>query len=260
MLVVLMALYALAHFASALTLGYESLLALRFYGLPHGTYFGIASLVAASLAPERTAYPSGGLCDAWPSGGNLGRRALGLKPWAVARLALQPCFGGRLLPCSLLEHCFLCPKKRHKAALACKASCVPLPISKVSLALGVGAVGFGGLFAIFSYVKPTLMALAGLTDAGVPWMLALLGAGMVVGNLIGSNWPIKLTRYHKRLLTVVNFGLCLLLLERLAPSLGLHHTFLPRHSGGDWPCGASAPDGSGGACANYGRRSQPLRL
>src|SRR5699024_8338663 len=52
MLIVLMRLYALGHFASALAPTYFSLLLLRFVsGLPHGTYFGIASLVAASLAP-----------------------------------------------------------------------------------------------------------------------------------------------------------------------------------------------------------------
>src|SRR5690625_3775358 len=50
MLIFLMGLYALGHFASALVPGYASLLLLRFVsGLPHGTYFGIASLVAASL-------------------------------------------------------------------------------------------------------------------------------------------------------------------------------------------------------------------
>ena len=52
LLVAMMLAYALGNFASALAPGYPSLIALRFVaGLPHGTYFGAAALVAAALAP-----------------------------------------------------------------------------------------------------------------------------------------------------------------------------------------------------------------
>src|SRR5690554_1098714 len=53
MLIVFMGLYAIGHFASAFADNYAALLGLRLVsGFPHGTYFGIASLVAASLAPR----------------------------------------------------------------------------------------------------------------------------------------------------------------------------------------------------------------
>eukprot|EP01036_Dinobryon_divergens_P008554 gene8554-11435_t len=52
LLMALMVVYALGNFASALAPGYLSLSAMRlFTGLPHGTYFGVAALVAAALAP-----------------------------------------------------------------------------------------------------------------------------------------------------------------------------------------------------------------
>ena len=52
LMVVLMALFAIGNFASALAPGYLSLNALRFLtGLPHGTFFGTAALVAAALSP-----------------------------------------------------------------------------------------------------------------------------------------------------------------------------------------------------------------
>jgi DHA1 family inner membrane transport protein len=56
----------------------------------------------------------------------------------------------------------------------------------VWLTLGIGAIGFGGLFAVFSYVKPTMIEVAGLPLAGVPVVLALFGLGMVIGNVLGS--------------------------------------------------------------------------
>jgi DHA1 family inner membrane transport protein len=56
----------------------------------------------------------------------------------------------------------------------------------VWLTLGIGAIGFGGMFAVFSYIKPTLIEVAGLPLARVPMVLALFGAGMVAGNVVGS--------------------------------------------------------------------------
>ncbi|MBU4325920.1 MAG: MFS transporter, partial [Gammaproteobacteria bacterium] len=48
LLVALMLVFALGNFASAAAPGYASLNALRFVaGMPHGTYFGVAALVAA---------------------------------------------------------------------------------------------------------------------------------------------------------------------------------------------------------------------
>ena len=52
LLVALMLAYATFNAASALAPSFETLVVLRFMdGLPHGIYFGVASLVAASLAP-----------------------------------------------------------------------------------------------------------------------------------------------------------------------------------------------------------------
>ena len=52
MLIGLMLLFALGNVASAIANDYGTVIAARFLaGLPHGAYFGIASLVAASLVP-----------------------------------------------------------------------------------------------------------------------------------------------------------------------------------------------------------------
>ena len=52
--------------------------------------------------------------------------------------------------------------------------------------LGIAAIGFGGMFAVFSYVKPLLTEVTGLPVDGVPLVLALFGLGMVLGNLAGA--------------------------------------------------------------------------
>ena len=63
LLVALMSLYGLANLISAVTPTYELMLIARFAaGLPHGAYFGVASLMAASLVPRdrRTVAPTAG--------------------------------------------------------------------------------------------------------------------------------------------------------------------------------------------------------
>ena len=57
---------------------------------------------------------------------------------------------------------------------------------QVWLTLGIAAIGFGGMFSVFSYIKPTLLEVTGLPLSGVPLVLALFGLGMVLGNLVGS--------------------------------------------------------------------------
>jgi DHA1 family inner membrane transport protein len=57
--------------------------------------------------------------------------------------------------------------------------------------LGIGAIGFGGMFSVFSYIKPTLIEVAGMPQAVVPLALSLFGLGMVAGNLVGSRMADK---------------------------------------------------------------------
>jgi DHA1 family inner membrane transport protein len=50
----------------------------------------------------------------------------------------------------------------------------------------VAAVGFGGFFAVNSYIAPITTHVAGLPPAAVPWVLAVMGLGMTVGNACGG--------------------------------------------------------------------------
>ncbi len=187
MLVVLMGLYAVANIASALAPGYSSLLVLRLVsGLPHGTFFGIASLVAASLAPAHmraraVAYVMLGLSVATLAGVPI---ATALGQWLGWRAAFV-LVGLVALASAICIHNYV-PKQAPQRDVSVAHELSMFTNRQVWITLGIGAIGFGGLFSIFSYVKPTLMSLAGLTEMGVPFVLALFGAGMVTGNIVGS--------------------------------------------------------------------------
>src|SRR6202045_3305319 len=187
LLLALMIFFAAGNFASALAPGYASLIAVRFVaGLPHGAYFGVASLVAASLVPAAQRARA------------IGRMMLGLTGATLAGMPLATWIGETVswraayvlvgaigvVPCVLISRCVPRAAPVHGASPTRELGA--LRRKQVWLTLGVGSVGFGGLFCVLSYVAPTLTRVAGLPVRYVPLALAVFGVGMILGNLIGS--------------------------------------------------------------------------
>jgi len=187
LLLALMACFAAGNFASALAPSYASLIAVRFVaGLPHGAYFGVASLVAASLVPFNERARA------------IGRMMLGLTGATLAGVPLATWIGQILdwraayvlvgaigiLACALI---FLyVPRSGPVEGASPTRELGALRSRQVWLTLSVGSVGFGGLFCMYSYITPTLTHVSGLPARYVPFVLAVFGVGMVLGNLIGS--------------------------------------------------------------------------
>lgn len=187
LLIALMAVFALGNFATALAPGYLSLNLLRFAsGLPHGTYFGVAALVAAALAPPDRRARAVGLVMLGLTGATL--LGVPIAAW------LGQLFGWRaaFVFVGLIAVLAMAMLRRDLPDLAAPSGASPLrelgalKRKQVWFTLGIGAIGFGGMFSVFSYIKPTLTEVAGLPLAGVPLVLALFGFGMVGGNVIGS--------------------------------------------------------------------------
>ena len=187
LLLALMSFFALGNFASALAPGYVSLIGIRFLaGLPHGAYFGAASLVAASLAPANERARA------------IGRMMLGLTGATLAGVPLATwlgqVFGWRaayvlvgsigVLTCVLISRLVQRAGPVEGASPARELSA--LSHKQVWLTLGVGSVGFGGLFCVYSYITPTLTEVSGLSVHYVPFVLVVFGGGMILGNLVGS--------------------------------------------------------------------------
>ena len=187
LLITLMVIFALGNFATALAPGYLSLNLLRFItGLPHGTYFGVAALVAASLAPQGQRARAVGLVMLGLTGATL--LGVPIAAW------LGQVFGWRaaFVFVGIVALIAVVLLRRDVPDLAPASGASPmreldaLKRKQVWLTLGIAAVGFGGMFSVFSYIKPTLLEVTGLPLSGVPLVLALFGLGMVLGNLVGS--------------------------------------------------------------------------
>ena len=187
MLLGLMAFFALGNVLSALAPGYPSLVGLRFLsGLPHGAYFGVASLVAADLAgPAHRARA-------------VGRVMLGLTVATLVGAPLVTAIGqslgwrsaffifGAIGALTVLLVLLFVPNDGTDPDASPLRELSALTKPQVWLTLGVAAIGSGGMFATFSYITPTLTEVAGVPERIVPFALCAFGAGMVAGNLVGA--------------------------------------------------------------------------
>ena len=187
LLLLMMAIFAAGNISSAFAPTFESFTALRFItGLPHGAYFGVAALVAASMVPvHRRVRAVGqvmlGLTIATLIGTPIATFLGQVLEWRAAFMMV----GGVGLVTMLLIALFL-PKDKVEEGASITRELGALKRIQVWLSLGVAAIGFGGMFSIFSYVATTTTEVAGLGSAMVPVVLALFGIGMNVGNIVGS--------------------------------------------------------------------------
>ena len=154
---------------------YAVLMAARFLtGLPHGAFFGIGAVVAATLVPlHRRAWAVSMTFVGLPVANIIGvplTTLIGQQlGWhgPFARSAASGCHAGGGL--------VLGPAQPVGGDATWAASSAALARPQVWLALLVGTVGFGGMFATYSYIAPTMTELAGFTAATVPSMLAVYG-------------------------------------------------------------------------------------
>jgi DHA1 family inner membrane transport protein len=187
LLLALLAAFTLATIASALLPSFGLVLVARFVAaLPHGAYFGIASLVAAELmGPGKrargVAIVLSGLTIAnvigVPSITWLGQVA----GWRIAYLAVALLFAVTFLAVIVAV-----PFQSGNPGATMRNELRAFGRLQVWLALLIGAVGFGGLFAVYTYVAPLVIEVTGLPPLAVPLVLVVVGLGMTVGNLVGG--------------------------------------------------------------------------
>lgn len=187
LLLACVALFTLGTIASALLPSFGLILVARFLAaLPHGAYFGVAALVAASLMGpgkrgQGIALVLSGLTIAnvigVPSITFLGQVA----GWRIAYLAVAAVFALTFLAIALVV-----PFQSGDPAATMKRELKVFGRSQVWLALLIGSIGFGGFFAVYTYVAPVVTTVTGLDPGVVPIALVAIGIGMTIGNFAGG--------------------------------------------------------------------------
>ena len=187
LLIALMSVFAIGNGLSALAPSYHWMLAFRFLsGLPHGSYFGVAALVAASLAaPNRRAQAVARVMTGLTLATVIG---VPLASWTGQVLGWRSGFAIvavlALLTVTLIV--LYAPRDTVQPGASPLRELGALKRRQVWLTLAIGAIGFGGLFAVYTYVASTLMAVTQVSAAIVPMVLAALGLGLTVGTLVAG--------------------------------------------------------------------------
>lgn len=187
LLIALMVAFTIGNAATVLAQSYGMLMVARFVaGLPHGAYFGVAALVAAHLAgPDARAKAVGqvmlglsvanviGVPAATWLGSTLGWRAAFVVVVVIGLLTIGalsvflPTLSGMKITNPITE-------------------LGALTRPQVWFTLFIGIVGFGGMFAFYTYISTTLTSVSGVSESFIPIALMLFGLGMVTGNIAGG--------------------------------------------------------------------------
>ncbi|MDJ1112990.1 MFS transporter [Microbacterium dauci] len=156
-------------------------------GLPHGAYFGIGALIAAEVMgpgnrAKGVAFVLTGLTVANVVGVPIGTFLGQHFGWRWAHLLVVLIFAVATIAIFATV-----PQRAGEPSRTLRAELSVFRIGQVWFTLGIAAVGFGGFFAVYSYVATLVTEVAGSPQWMVPLTLVVVGLGMTIGNLVGGH-------------------------------------------------------------------------
>ncbi|PZE81092.1 MFS transporter [Curtobacterium sp. MCBD17_032] len=187
LLMVLLIGFAVATVASAVLPSFGLVVVARFVaGLPHGAYFGIASIVAGDIMGPGKRGKGIALVLLGLSVANVvGVPAVTwigqVASWRVAYGVVAALFALTFLAVSAFV-----PRSARDVHATIGRELRVFRLPQAWIVMSLGAVGFGGFFAVYSYISPLVQNVTGLSESAVPLVLVVVGLGMVVGGLLGG--------------------------------------------------------------------------
>ena len=186
-LIVLMSIFTLGNLLSAVAPDYTTLLLARLVtSLNHGAFFGLGSLVAASVVPREkqasavatmfmglTIANVGGVPAATWLGNVIGWRMSFVATAGLGVLAMAALW-------------FALPKGSAGQRPNVRAELAVLTRPVVLGALATTVLGAGAMFTLYTYIAPTLTDLTGASSGFITAMLVLIGLGFTIGNAAGG--------------------------------------------------------------------------
>jgi DHA1 family inner membrane transport protein len=183
----LMLFLSIANLTSFIAPDYGFMLLSRFAsGLPHGAFFGVAAVIAAGLvAPTKRGWAISMVMAGLTVSNVIG---VPLATW------VGQTFGWRLLfiivgvigMLTVVMVWKFVPFEAAHPEASIRRELGALKRLQVWLALLIGIIGFGGFFAVYTYIAHTMTGVAGIPESLIPAVVALYGLGMVAGNIIGG--------------------------------------------------------------------------
>lgn len=208
-LVALVCVMLAGNLCATIAPGYGVLLAARFVsGLPHGAYFGVASIVASRLADKGKGTQAVSIMIAGMTVANLFGVPLGtslshLLSWRVTFMLVSVW--------AVITAYYIyrwVPQVEGLKDTGFKGQFRFLKRPAPWLILAATALGNGGVFCWYSYVSPQMTQVSGFSDESMTGLMMLAGFGMVVGNLVGGRLsdrytPGRVAQWTQGMLSIV---------------------------------------------------------
>ena len=187
LLIALMGIFTLGNALSAMAGGYWMLMAARVVtSFNHGAFFGVGSVVAASLVPPDK---RAGAVAAMFTG--LTVATIGGVPaatWVSEAIGWRTAFAGiaGVGAIAMLSLRLALPSLPADEGGDMRAELRVLTRGPVVMALALTTIGFGGVFTVFTYIVPILRDVTHGSTGYVTAMLMLFGVGATIGNGLGG--------------------------------------------------------------------------
>lgn len=186
-LLLLMGMFVVGHVFSVLANSLDLLVLARFVaGLPHGAFFGVGAVVGAAIAgPGNRAKAIGammaGLTVANMVGVPFSARVGQLFGWRAMFVIV-----GVLGIVTLIAIWRMVPRHIEAPTNGVRTELRALRNGPLWIGFLAGGIGFGGLFAVYTYVGGLVTDVGKMPESAVPLVMGLFGAGMTIGILIGG--------------------------------------------------------------------------
>lgn len=187
MLLLLMAAFTLGNALTVFASSHGMLMLSRFIaGLPHGAYFSVSALVAASLA------------EPGKRGRAVALSGIGLAVATVAGVPAAQAIGARVGWHSAFAFVALVgvvtlgalwitvPHMVNMRPTSPLTELGALGRPQVWFTVAMGTVGFGGMFSVYTYISWTMTEVAGFPAEHMWIVLMAYGIGMVLGTYLGG--------------------------------------------------------------------------
>ncbi len=186
-LIFLMIAFTIFNGLSALSNNYYTMMILRFLsGLPHGAFFGVGIVVSSRLAKPGKQAQSIAMMFAGLTLANLAM--VPFVTWLGHQLSWRYAFGVVSLIglITIVALKFLLPYMNSLRTVGLRDELEFFKTIKAWHIISISAIGFGGLFAWFSYITPLMTNVSKFQTDSIAYLMVLAGSGMFVGNFLGG--------------------------------------------------------------------------
>lgn len=191
-LILLMAIFTIGNILAAFAPNYASLMGARIItSLNHGAFFGIGSVVAASLVPKDKQASAVAMMFMGLTIANIG--GVPLATWFSQNVGWRNAFAviSGLGVVTMLALWAVLPNGQKGNKPNVKQEIAVLTRPAVLLALSTTVLGASAMFTLYTYIAPSLQTFTDASPTLITFMLVMIGIGFSIGNHLGGKFADK---------------------------------------------------------------------